>query len=65
MKITPATSNSPKDVDNTADADFGDFVRTEDEQLDLEEVVEPWHKYDIKETSHVYYLICLGEVLND
>ena len=65
MKITPAALNSPKDVDNTADAGFGDFVRTEDEELDLEEVVEPWHKYDIKETSHVYYPICLEEVLKD
>ncbi|KAE8312662.1 kinase-like protein [Aspergillus transmontanensis] len=42
-------------------ADFGDFVSNEDEELDLEEVVEPWYNYDIKETPHVFYPICLGE----
>ncbi|KAK6811606.1 hypothetical protein RU639_012498 [Aspergillus parasiticus] len=45
-------------------ADFGDFVSNEDEELDLEEVVEPWYNYDIKETPHVFYPICLGEGLN-
>lgn len=25
-------------------ADFGDFVSNKDEELDLEEVVEPWYK---------------------
>ncbi|KAJ5434749.1 kinase domain-containing protein [Penicillium cf. griseofulvum] len=45
--------------------DFGDFVSNEDEQLDLEELVEPWHKYDIKETPNIFYPICLGEVLNE
>ncbi|KAE8405489.1 kinase domain-containing protein [Aspergillus pseudonomiae] len=34
--------------------DFGDFVCTEDEEVDLEEVAEPWQKY-----------IYLGEVLNE
>ncbi|PTU21167.1 hypothetical protein P175DRAFT_0516734 [Aspergillus ochraceoroseus IBT 24754] len=46
-------------------ADFGDFVRTEDEELDLEEVVEPWNKYDLKESSRVFYPICVGEVLDE
>ncbi|KAJ6138827.1 hypothetical protein N7471_005313 [Penicillium samsonianum] len=45
--------------------DFGDFVSNEDEGLDLEEVVEPWHKYAIKETPNVFYPIYLGEVLNE
>jgi serine/threonine protein kinase len=45
--------------------DFGDFVSNEDEELDLEELVEPWHKYDIKETPNVFYPVYLGEVLND
>ncbi|EER36760.1 protein kinase [Histoplasma capsulatum H143] len=45
-------------------ADFGDFVSNEDEELDLEEIVEPWHKYDMKTTPHVFYPICVGEVLN-
>lgn len=62
MAITAAAPPDPKG-DNTAD--FGDFVSTEDEELDLEEVVEPWNNYDLKKTSHVFYPICLGEVLND
>lgn len=45
--------------------DFGDFVSTENEEVDLEEVVEPWIKYDIKETPQVFYPIRLGEVLNE
>lgn len=45
-------------------SDFGDFVSNEDEQVDLEYVAEPWHKYDIKETPNVFYPIYLGEVLN-
>ncbi|KAJ5795896.1 kinase domain-containing protein [Penicillium psychrosexuale] len=45
--------------------DFGDFVRNEDEELDLEEAVEPWHKYDVKATPEVFYPIRLGEVLNE
>ncbi|OAX77482.1 hypothetical protein ACJ72_08219 [Emergomyces africanus] len=62
MAITAAAPQYPKGNDM---ADFGDFVSTEDEELDLEEVVEPWHKYDIKETPHVFYPIRVGEVLND
>ena len=45
--------------------DFGDFVCTEDEEVDLEEVAEPWQKYSIKETSRVFYPVYLGEVLNE
>lgn len=44
--------------------DFRDFVRDEEEEIDLEEVVEPWHKYNIKETPPVFYPIHVGEVLN-
>lgn len=46
-------------------ADFGDFVSTEDEEFDHEEVAEPWHKYDIKEALHVFYPVCVGEMLNE
>lgn len=48
-------------------ADFGDFVSTEDEEIDLEEIVEPWHKYDMKTTPtpYVFYPICVGEVLDE
>ncbi|OJJ30902.1 hypothetical protein ASPWEDRAFT_62274 [Aspergillus wentii DTO 134E9] len=62
MLITVAALRSSKGEDT---ADFGDFVSNEEEELDLEEVVEPWHKYDIKETSRVFYPICVGELLNE
>ncbi|KKK17643.1 CMGC protein [Aspergillus rambellii] len=62
ITITPSTA-SPHKGNNMAD--FGDFVRTEDEELDLEEVVEPWNKYDLKESSRVFYPICVGEVLDE
>ncbi|OOO07439.1 hypothetical protein OAory_01039390 [Aspergillus oryzae] len=58
------TAAAPQCSKGDDTADFGDFVRNEDEELDLEEVVEPWYNYDIKETSHVFHPICLGEVLN-
>lgn len=45
--------------------DFGDFVKDEDEELDLEELVEPWPRYDINHHKHVLYPIRLGEVLNE
>ncbi|KAL4925637.1 kinase-like domain-containing protein [Aspergillus undulatus] len=44
--------------------DFGDYVRTEDDEDELEEVVEPWHKYDKYATTNVFYPVYLGEVLN-
>lgn len=62
MAITAVVPKYPKGDDTT---DFGDFVSTEDEELDLEEVVEPWQKYDIKESSHVFYPIRVGEVLEE
>ncbi|CAP94055.1 hypothetical protein E8E15_002763 [Penicillium rubens] len=46
-------------------ADFGDYVKDYDEETDLEVLVEPWQKYDIKKTQHVFYPVCLGEVLNE
>ena len=36
--------------DGIPDSDFGDFVSTENDRLDLEVILENWHKYDIKET---------------
>jgi hypothetical protein len=45
--------------------DFGDFVNDEDEELDLEELVEPWHRYKIEDNPYVLYPIRLGEVLNE
>lgn len=49
--------------DDTADS--GDFVDNKDDQIDLEDIAEPWHKYDIQETSRPFYPVCLGDVLND
>ena len=43
---------------------FGDFAHNKDEELDIEEVAEPWHCYDEEDNSHVFYPVCLGEVLN-
>lgn len=61
MPITTAASPQLKGDD----ADFGDFVSTEEEQIDLEDVAEHWAKYDLRETSQVFYPICLGEVLGE
>lgn len=60
--ITEAAPQQPK-ID--AMGDFGDFVSTEDQESDLHDVAEPWHRYDIKDDPRVLYPICLGEVLND
>lgn len=46
-------------------ADFGDFVRNEDEAVELEAITEPWYKYTIEHTQRVFYPIFLGEVLNE
>lgn len=62
MAITAAPPQDPKS-DNTAD--FGDFVSTEDEQIDVEDAAEPWQKYDIDKTPHVFYPLCVGEILNE
>ena len=43
---------------------FGDFAHNEDEELDIEEVAEPWHCYDKEDNPHVFCPVCLGEVLN-
>ncbi|KAL4816109.1 kinase-like protein [Aspergillus spinulosporus] len=59
-RVTPPQTT--KDDDAT---DFGDFVSTEDEEIELEEAVEPWDKYDHKTTPNVFYPICLGDVLNE
>ncbi|KAJ5933845.1 hypothetical protein N7454_006174 [Penicillium verhagenii] len=36
-------ANTETSLGNTSD--FGDFVKNEEEELDLEELVEPWHRY--------------------
>ncbi|KAF4250103.1 hypothetical protein CNMCM8980_001962 [Aspergillus fumigatiaffinis] len=59
------TASAPECANGDNTTDFGDFVSNEDEELDLEEVVEPWRKYDTNGTSHVFYPIYVGEVLNE
>ncbi|GKZ31873.1 hypothetical protein AbraIFM66950_000784 [Aspergillus brasiliensis] len=39
-------------------------VRNEDEEMDLEEVAEPWEKYDKNRTSDVFYPIRIGDLMN-
>ncbi|CAP93383.1 putative serine/threonine-protein kinase clkA [Penicillium chrysogenum] len=45
--------------------DFGEFVKDEEEELDLEELVEPWYRYETEDNQNVLYPIRLGEVLNE
>ncbi|OQD68498.1 hypothetical protein PENDEC_c034G03399 [Penicillium decumbens] len=56
-------ANTETFPENTTD--FGDFVKDEDEELDLEDLVEPWHRYDPENNQNVLYPIRLGEVLNE
>ncbi|CDM30764.1 hypothetical protein DTO013E5_588 [Penicillium roqueforti] len=56
-------ANTEASPENTTD--FGDFVKDEEEELDLEELVEPWYRYDTEDNQHFLYPIHLGEVLND
>ncbi|GAB1192228.1 hypothetical protein APSETT444_001417 [Aspergillus pseudonomiae] len=60
-----STHASSQILANNDKAGFGDFVSTDYEEFELEEVVEPWDKYDPKSTPNVFYPICLGEVLNE
>lgn len=50
-------------IDETKD--IGDFVSTEDEELEIEVTAEPWGKYDPTELREVFYPIHLGEILNE
>lgn len=56
-------ANTEASPGNTTD--FGDFVKDEEEELDLEELVEPWHRYDTEDNQYVLYPIHLGKVLNE
>lgn len=60
----PLTAETPQYYQSDDMTDFGDFVSNEDDQIDLEDIAEPWHKYDIKETPNVFYPIRVGEVLD-
>ncbi|KAJ5817405.1 hypothetical protein N7447_009638 [Penicillium robsamsonii] len=41
---------------------FGDYLKDEEEGLDLEELVEPWHRYDTEDDEYVL-LFTLGNCL--
>ncbi|KAJ5199524.1 hypothetical protein N7491_011268 [Penicillium cf. griseofulvum] len=56
-------ANTKASPGNTTD--FGDFVKDEEEELDLEELVKPWHRYETEDNQNVLYPISLGEVLNE
>ncbi|CAG8297543.1 unnamed protein product [Penicillium salamii] len=62
---TGPEETAPEVTASTATADFGDFVKDDDEELDLEEVAEPWERYDADDNRHVFYPIFLGELLNE
>ncbi|PGH06800.1 hypothetical protein AJ79_06442 [Helicocarpus griseus UAMH5409] len=44
LKMAPRAAAPPQYPD-CDDAYFGDFVSNSDEETNLEEVVQPWHKY--------------------
>lgn len=50
------------EVDYTAD--FGDFASNVEEEADVEDFCEPWHRYDMRDNPHPFYPICLGDVVN-
>ncbi|KAK2798275.1 hypothetical protein FQN50_008880 [Emmonsiellopsis sp. PD_5] len=51
-----------EDSDDTAD--LGSFASTETDEEDIEELAEPFYKYNKRDSSRVFYPICIGEVLN-
>ncbi|XRM48623.1 hypothetical protein ABZX51_011534 [Aspergillus tubingensis] len=61
---TVSTGNLSGTLADNDTTDFGDFVSTSDEEIEVEEYAEPWEKYD-PETQNAYYPICLGEILNE
>jgi hypothetical protein len=55
---------APNLSEDSETADTGYLPTTEQEEENLEELAEPWHKYDKKVTSCVLYPIRIGEVLD-
>lgn len=62
--VTLATA-IPQNSKDSGAADLGYFAITEKEVDDVEELSEPWEKYDINRTPHVFYPVRVGEVLNE
>lgn len=61
LMITTMASHNSEDSDP---ADTGYLPTTEQEEDDLEELADPWHKYDKSANSWVFYPIRIGEVLD-
>lgn len=57
-EVLPCYSN------NNGTEDFGDFVKDEDESIDLEVIVEGCIKYNPEE-KHAFYPVCLGDVISE
>ncbi|KAJ5985558.1 hypothetical protein N7522_012754 [Penicillium canescens] len=65
---TATSSNTDADVDTSTytyddPEDFGDFARNSRERCRIN--AEPEDNYDPKDNPHVFYPICVGEVLNE
>lgn len=60
--MTAMISHCSKDGDTL---DRGYFATTEREEDDVDEYAEPAYKYAPEESFHVFYPICIGEVLNE
>lgn len=64
QSIENTDNDSDNDSDNDNDADFGNFATNNNDQDDVEELAEPGVKYVIERTPHIFYPVCIGEVLN-
>ncbi|WEW60862.1 hypothetical protein PRK78_006350 [Emydomyces testavorans] len=60
MEITAAIPQYPED----SDSDWGSFASNESEEIDIEAESEPSHRYNETQHSHLFYPVCIGEVLN-
>lgn len=63
----PPAASSDTETDTYANGnteDFGDFADS-DNDIDVEESSEPWENYDTSTTTHVFYPIYVGEILNE
>lgn len=47
------------------DGDFGDFTSSDLQEIEFQAVAEPLRKYRKVNTMHVYYPVCIGEVINE
>lgn len=66
VHATPNGAMIPQlqDSEDSDMSDLGYFAGTETDEEDIEEVAEPFHRYNKKEASRVFYPVCIGEVLD-